>query len=241
MKINDPSMAQQMSLEHIAPKAPQAPKPGMQGDSPEAIREVARNFESLFINESMKNMRKTLPKDGILSKGFANNVFNSMLDQEYSQIASRSGQFGLAEAIARQLGADPMEIAQREEARAAQAQAASVDGDGDELPAWTLSEIQADPWTPGAGQINPQDDQQVTPGLSAPRRSEFVTRDELTPAEAPSQASSQASLQASSQASPEASSGASAAVSLPNSQRARQAYQALTQPVPPSAQTRVKR
>lgn len=239
MKINDPGMAQQMSLEHIAPKAPNAPKASKfaaKGDSPEAIREVARSFESLFINEIMKNMRKTLPKDGILSKGFANNVFNSMLDQEYSQIASRSGQFGLAEAIARQLGADPMEIAQREEARAAQAGASSVDGDGDELPAWTLSEIQADPWTPGAGQVNPQDDQQVTPGLSAPRRSEFVTRDELTPAVDPASSSG-----ASPEAPSEASAVAPSVVPLSSGQRARQAYQALTQPVPPSAQTRVKR
>ena len=167
MKIGDPKLAQHMSLEHIAP---QAPKTAGQ-NSPEQIYEVAKNFESLFINEIMKNMRKTLPKDGLLNKGFANNVFNSMLDQEYSQIASHSGQFGLADAIARQLGGDPAEFAQHHEAEVDQ----TVVVDGEEIPAWALDEIQADPWTPGKDQVNPTDPKQVTPGLSAPTQSEFIS------------------------------------------------------------------
>ena len=53
MKVGDPKLAQQISLDNISPKAPTQTKQ----DSPEAILEVARNFESLFINEIMKNMR----------------------------------------------------------------------------------------------------------------------------------------------------------------------------------------
>ena len=165
MKVGDPKLAQQISLDNISPKAPAR----VDQDSPEAIQEVAQNFESLFINELMKNMRKTLPTDGILNKGFANNVFNSMLDQEYSKIASRSGQFGLADAIARQLGGDPAEIARREEI----ASEKTVTVNGEEIPAWALEEIQTDPWTTGKDQVNPTDPKQVTPGLSAPAQSEF--------------------------------------------------------------------
>ena len=175
MKIGDPKLAQQISLDQIAPKAPtQSTK--VDQDSPEAIYEVAQNFESLFINEIMKNMRKTLPKDGLLNKGFANNVFNSMLDQEYSQIASRSGQFGLADAIARQLGADPAEMALREEEAAEQ----TVEINGEEIPAWALEEIQDDPWATDKGQVNPSDSKQVTPGLSAPNQSEFSVNSSAT-------------------------------------------------------------
>ena len=176
MKIGDPKLAQQLSLDQVAPKAPT----NVDQNSPEAILEVARNFESLFINEIMKNMRKTLPQDGLLNKGFANNVFNSMLDQEYAQIASRSGQFGLADAIARQLGGDPAEIARRDEiatemARREEITAEStVEVNGEDIPAWALEEIQEDPWTPGKEQVNPNDPQQVTPGLSAPTQSEFA-------------------------------------------------------------------
>ena len=166
MKISDPRMAHQLNLEHISTQVPT--KTSVE-DTPDAIREVARTFESLFLNEIMKNMRKTLPEDGLLNGGFANNVFNSMLDQEYSSIAARSGQVGLAEVIARQLGADPVEAARKEE---------SIDKtvmmDGEEIPAWALEEIQADPWSPGTDQVKPDAPEQVTPGLSAPAQSEFT-------------------------------------------------------------------
>ena len=175
MKIGDPKAAQQLGLDHISTQIPT--KTSIE-DSPEAILEAARTFESLFLNEIMKNMRKTLPQDGLLNQGFANNVFNSMLDQEYSQIASKSGQLGLADVIARQLGADPAEIAQREakEAEATEAVAAeTVMIDGEEVPAWALEEIPADPWTPTGkkNNVNPTDTSIVTPGLSAPKSSEF--------------------------------------------------------------------
>jgi flagellar protein FlgJ len=166
MKIGDPKMAQQLSLEHISTQVPTQTRAD---DSPEAIREVARTFESLFLNEIMKNMRKTLPEDGLLNGGFANNVFNSMLDQEYSSIASQSGQFGLAEVIARQLGADPLPTPQSAESTADR----MVMVDGEEIPAWALEEIQADPWSPGAQEVDPKDPQRVTPGLSAPAQSDF--------------------------------------------------------------------
>lgn len=100
MKIGDPKGAAAMALDHISTQVPT--KANIE-DSPEAIMEAAKAFEAVFLNEIMKSMRKTLPEDGMLNSGFANGVFNSMLDQEYSQIASRSGQVGLAHMIALQL------------------------------------------------------------------------------------------------------------------------------------------
>ncbi|MAD60801.1 MAG: hypothetical protein CMH49_04685 [Myxococcales bacterium] len=181
MKISDPSMAQNLGLDHIST---QVPTRGSIEDSPEAIKEAARTFESLFLNEIMKNMRKTLPEDGLLNQGFANNVFNSMLDQEYSQIASKSGQLGLAEVIARQLGADPTETALKE-AEIAKAQVADAEKtvliDGEEVPAWALEEIQDDPWTaqekqspPASMNALPLNGGQILPGLSSSQNSEFL-------------------------------------------------------------------
>ena len=130
----------------------------------------------------MKNMRKTLPQDGLLNQGFANNVFNSMLDQEYSQIASKSGQLGLADVIAQQLGADTAEVALKE-AELAKIQAAeqeTVMVDGEEVPAWALEEIQDDPWTAQEDSASsspmPQTGSQVLPGLSPSQNSEFMPR-----------------------------------------------------------------
>lgn len=100
MKVGDPKGAATMALDHISTQVPTRSKIE---DSPEAILEAAKAFEAVFLNEIMKSMRKTLPEDGVLNGGFANGVFNSMLDQEYSQIASKSGQVGLADMIALQL------------------------------------------------------------------------------------------------------------------------------------------
>ena len=218
MKIGDPKLAQQISLDQIAPKAPTQNAQNIDPDSPEAIYEVARSFESLFLNEIMKNMRKTLPKDGLLSKGFANNVFNSMLDQEYSQIASRSGQFGLADAIARQLGADPADFVQSGEVQRGEVQRGEAETEqttvvnGEEIPAWALEEIQADPWTASTEQVNPADSKQVTPGLSAPVQSEFSSTSATAMSNSPIPAVASASGQP------------------PLSPRGQRAYEQLTRP-----------
>jgi murein DD-endopeptidase MepM/ murein hydrolase activator NlpD len=80
------------------------------GDSkPEAIRQVAEQFESIFLHQVFKSMRATVPKDGMTGGGFGGEVFTDMLDQQYANIASSSSSFGLAESIARQLGAGEAE------------------------------------------------------------------------------------------------------------------------------------
>ena len=168
MKINQANHAASMGLDHIATEIPNKARVE---DLPEAIREAAKAFESIFVNELMKSMRKTLPEDGLLNSGFANGVFNGMLDQEYAQIASRSGQIGLADIIAEQLGANV-------NINSPAAEAASdriIEVDGEEIPAWALEEIQADPWTPGQdNKVDPNG--QVVAGLSAPKESEFRTQ-----------------------------------------------------------------
>lgn len=168
MKINQANHAASLGLDHIATEMPNK---GQVEDSPEAIREAAKAFESIFVNELMKSMRKTLPEDGLLNSGFANGVFNGMLDQEYASIASRSGQIGLADIIAEQLGANVNMNAQAADAASDRV----VEVDGEEIPAWALEEIQADPWTPGQDtKVDPNG--QVAAGLSAPKDSEFRTQ-----------------------------------------------------------------
>ena len=38
---------------------------GKDGQSPEAIKEVAKQFESIFLHQVFKSMRATVPKDGL--------------------------------------------------------------------------------------------------------------------------------------------------------------------------------
>jgi len=101
------AMMQRQALTASSPKLPTV-DPDKKGD-PEAIREVAKQFESVFLHQVFKSMRSTVPKDGMLQSGFGGEVFTDMLDQKYADLASKSSSFGLADTIARQLmGADEL-------------------------------------------------------------------------------------------------------------------------------------
>lgn len=67
------------------------------------LREVASEFESLFITQMMKVMRESVPDSDLVEKSNGEKVFRSMLDQEYSKIAAQSGKFGIGEMIYQQL------------------------------------------------------------------------------------------------------------------------------------------
>ena len=67
-----------------------------------AVREAARQFEALFMQELMKSLRATAGDGGLLDGGAGEDLASSMLDQQYAgQLAGMRG--GLAETLARQL------------------------------------------------------------------------------------------------------------------------------------------
>ena len=67
------------------------------------LEQAAASFESLFLNLVLQQMRKTVPKDGLVSGGNAEDIYRSMLDQEYSKMMSEQKMTGLSEQIIRQL------------------------------------------------------------------------------------------------------------------------------------------
>jgi flagellar protein FlgJ len=71
-------------------------------ESPDkALQVAATQFEALFMNIILKNMRDSLPKDGLMSSS-AGSTYTGMLDQQLSQqLASRGT--GLADMLVRQL------------------------------------------------------------------------------------------------------------------------------------------
>jgi flagellar protein FlgJ len=70
-------------------------------NSPEALKASARQFEALFINMMLKNMRQANPAAG-LEQGQEAQVYTSMLDQQLSQVMAQRG-MGLADMMLRQL------------------------------------------------------------------------------------------------------------------------------------------
>ncbi len=71
-------------------------------ESPDkALKTAATQFEALFMNMLLKNMRDSLPKDGLMSSS-AGDTYTTMLDQQLSQNLADRGT-GLADMLVKQL------------------------------------------------------------------------------------------------------------------------------------------
>ncbi|VAX33215.1 Flagellar protein FlgJ [peptidoglycan hydrolase] [hydrothermal vent metagenome] len=68
----------------------------------EELKKLAQQFESIFMNQLMKSMRATLPKDGLLSS-FSVDMYESMFDQEVAGEMSKGKGMGLADVLYTQL------------------------------------------------------------------------------------------------------------------------------------------
>ncbi|MDI3279764.1 MAG: rod-binding protein [Bacillota bacterium] len=69
----------------------------------EALRAAAREMEALFIAQLWKAMRKTVPRSDLLPRTLADEIFEEMLDDEFSRRMAEAGGLGLAAALERQL------------------------------------------------------------------------------------------------------------------------------------------
>lgn len=70
-------------------------------NSPQALKEAARQFEALFMNMMLKSMREATPQDGLFDND-QTRMYTSMLDQQLSQTMASRG-IGLADIMIRQL------------------------------------------------------------------------------------------------------------------------------------------
>lgn len=71
------------------------------------MREAARDFESVFVNQLLKLMRQTVEKSGLISGGRAEEIFQGMLDEKYADIMSRDSRVGIADMIYKEMKKKP--------------------------------------------------------------------------------------------------------------------------------------
>jgi len=67
------------------------------------LEEACAEFESLFVNLLMKQMRKTVPTSGLVSGGMGEEIFTGMLDEEISRQMAHTQGTGLRGALLEQL------------------------------------------------------------------------------------------------------------------------------------------
>ncbi len=67
------------------------------------LREKCEEFQTVLFETMMSSMRNTVPKDGLLSGGFAEDVYTSMLDKEYAEAMSKATGSSIADQLFEQL------------------------------------------------------------------------------------------------------------------------------------------
>ena len=90
-------------LEQLSSKAERAE---LSPKETEKLKKAAMDFEALFINRMLKQMRKGVHENALFGNSHAEKMYRSMLDTEYSKEMSKSGGFGLAETLLNQFGVD---------------------------------------------------------------------------------------------------------------------------------------
>src|SRR5450830_905222 len=70
-------------------------------NSPESVKQVATQFESMFVNMMLKSMRDASPQDGPFDSE-QSRTFTTMLDQQLTQSIAARG-IGLADMLVKQL------------------------------------------------------------------------------------------------------------------------------------------
>ena len=77
----------------------------VQGDE-KVTKEVAQQFEAIFINMMLKSMREATDRSGLLDSE-STKTYESMFDQQLSTELAASGTFGIAQALQNQLNLSP--------------------------------------------------------------------------------------------------------------------------------------
>ncbi|HOZ71751.1 MAG TPA: rod-binding protein [Spirochaetales bacterium] len=68
-------------------------------DRSSKLYEQCQEFESIFVNMMLKEMRGTVEKSGLIDGGQAEEIFSDMLYDEYAKDMSKNAGFGLADAV----------------------------------------------------------------------------------------------------------------------------------------------
>lgn len=67
-------------------------------------KKVSQDFEALFVGMMIKSMRETVPqKNSLTGGGHGEEVYRSLLDQEYATASVKRGGLGLAKQIEREI------------------------------------------------------------------------------------------------------------------------------------------
>jgi len=87
-----------MALAQSAPIKPPSAAPNQA-----AAEKAGKEFESVFISQFLGSMFSGIPTDGVFGGGEGEDMFRSLMIDQYGKQLEQRGGFGLAESVTRQL------------------------------------------------------------------------------------------------------------------------------------------
>jgi len=88
------------ALTALQPRVPAAP---LKTTDPKAAKQAAQQFESVFITQFLGEMFSGISTDGPFGGGQGEEMFRSLMMDEYGKQIAANGGFGLSDAIQREL------------------------------------------------------------------------------------------------------------------------------------------
>lgn len=71
-------------------------------DKKEALRVVSQEFEAIFVHMLLRQMRRTVPKDGLIPESRATEIYRDMFDLALSKEIAKRELFGIAKMLYRE-------------------------------------------------------------------------------------------------------------------------------------------
>ena len=63
------------------------------------LKKACQDFEAIFVKQMLKSMKGTVEKTGLLDGGFAEEIYDDMLYDEYAKKMVKTAGFGIADTL----------------------------------------------------------------------------------------------------------------------------------------------
>ncbi len=92
-----------LRMESVAERMARTAKHAPQSAKETKIREAAEEFEAVFISQMLEHMFAGVEPNETFGGGSAENIYKSMMIDEYGKIMAKTGGIGVADHVTRQL------------------------------------------------------------------------------------------------------------------------------------------
>ncbi|HKT19218.1 MAG TPA: rod-binding protein [Stellaceae bacterium] len=83
----------------VAPQPPAVPS----NANADAAHKAGQDFEAFFLSQAFENMFSGIDSDPLFGGGNGESVYRSLLLQEYSKVAAKSGVTGIGDEVTREI------------------------------------------------------------------------------------------------------------------------------------------